>query len=243
MGIKAAFFDLDDTLYCGFQKGDAYAYEQVAAYAEKTFGIPGQTFTDAFRASRKLLARRQPGLPPIHDRILSAQMTLESLGLNAIRYAKEIHRVYWESLFSKMELRAGVPQFLDELHSRGVQTAICTDMFAAVQMRKLETLGLADRIDFMVSSEEAGMDKPGAPIFLLALHKCGVLPSEAVMVGDNFRHDVQGAADVGIQGIWLNWTGLPRPEVDFSYLEASTFEEAAEHIRGMLSGGNADAAL
>ena len=36
--------------------------------------------------------------------------------------------------------------------------------------------------------------------FWLALQKCGCLAGEAVMVGDNFRHDVQGATDVGIAG-------------------------------------------
>ena len=29
MGLKAVFFDLDDTLYTSFQAGDAYAYENV----------------------------------------------------------------------------------------------------------------------------------------------------------------------------------------------------------------------
>ena len=29
MGLKAVFFDLDDTLYTSFQAGDAYAYEKL----------------------------------------------------------------------------------------------------------------------------------------------------------------------------------------------------------------------
>ena len=101
-------------------------------------------------------------------------------------------------------------------------------------MEKLEYLGLADKIDYLASSEEAGMDKPGAPIFWLALHKCRCLAEEAVMVGDNFRHDIQGAMDVGIGGVWLNWTHLPRPADDRPYTEAHTFAQAADHIRTML---------
>ena len=107
-------------------------------------------------------------------------------------------------------------------------------MLADIQMEKLEYLGLADRIDYLVSSEEAGMDKPGSPIFWLALQKCGCLAGEAVMVGDNFRHDVQGATDVGIAGVWLNWTHLPRPDDDRPYTEVHTFEQAAAHIRTLL---------
>ena len=76
--------------------------------------------------------------------------------------------------------------------------------------------------------------KTGAPIFWLAMHKCRCLPEEAVMVGDNWNHDVQGALDAGIDGIWLNWTGKPRPESTLAYTEVSTFEQAAAHIRTLL---------
>lgn len=234
MRLKAVLFDLDDTLYSSFQAGDAYAYEKLAMYAEAHFGISGEQFARAFRDSRQRLARQQPGMPPIHDRVLGAQGALESLGLNAVKYARAVHRVYWNAVFDKMEIRPGVYDLLDELKKRGIKTAVCTDMLADIQMEKLAHLGLIDHIDYLVSSEEAGMDKPGSPIFWLALQKCGCLPDEAVMVGDNFRHDVQGAMDVGIGGIWLNWTHLPRPEDDRPYTEVYTFEKAAEYIRALL---------
>ncbi|WP_281692137.1 HAD family hydrolase [Agathobaculum desmolans] len=234
MGLKAVFFDLDDTLYSSFKACDAYALEQLAAWAEQTLGVAGTAFADAFRTNRLRFARQQPGMPPVHDRVLFAQGALERLGLNAVRYARAAHRVYWEAVFSKMELRPGVTELLDDLRAAGIQTAVCTDMLADIQMEKLERLGLADQISYLVTSEEAGMDKPGAPIFWLAMHKCGCLPHEAVMVGDNFRHDIQGATDLGIGGIWLNWTHLPRPEDERDYFEAHSFEQAAAHIRSLL---------
>lgn len=240
MQLKAVLFDLDDTLYEGFQAGDAYAYEQIAAYAEAELGVPGARFAQAFRASRKALSRQQPGMPPIHDRTLAAQRALEQVGCNAVRYARAIHRVYWDAMMSKMQLRPGVVPLLTQLREAGIRTAVCTDMLAAIQMEKLERLGLTDLLDFLVSSEEAGADKPGAPIFWLALHKCGCLPGEAIMVGDNFRHDVQGATDLGIAGIWLNWTHLPRPETDTAYTEVHSFLQAADHIRARMQAEGRD---
>ena len=62
----------------------------------------------------------------------------------------------------------------------------------------------------------------------------GCLPEETVMVGDNFTHDIQGALDVGIDGVWLNWTDKPKPVGELSYTEVSTFEQAAAHIRTLL---------
>ena len=50
------------------------------------------------------------------------------------------------------------------------------------------------------------------------------------MVGDNFTHDIQGALDVGIDGVWLNWTDKPKPVGELSYTEVSTFEQAAARI-------------
>ena len=80
MGLKAVFFDLDDTLYSSFQEGDQYAYEKLAMYAEAHLGVPGEQFARAFRDNRRRLARQQPGMPPTHDRVLFAQGALESLG-------------------------------------------------------------------------------------------------------------------------------------------------------------------
>ena len=115
MGLKAVFFDLDDTLYTSFQAGDAYAYEKLEEWAISTFGDKGKGFADAFRVNRKRLARQQPAMPPTHDRVLFAQGALERMGLNAIRYSREAFRVYWNAVFAKMTVRPGVAEFLDEL--------------------------------------------------------------------------------------------------------------------------------
>ncbi len=63
--------------------------------------------------------------------------------------------------------------------------------------------------------------------FDLAMRKCGVQPDEALMVGDNFTHDVCGAHEAGISGIWLNWTHKERPESEVGCFEAHDFLEAA----------------
>ena len=97
MGLKAVFFDLDDTLYTSFQAGDAYAYEKLEEWAISTFGDKGKGFADAFRVNRKRLARQQPAMPPTHDRVLFAQGALERMGLNAVRYSREAFRVYWNA--------------------------------------------------------------------------------------------------------------------------------------------------
>lgn len=70
------------------------------------------------------------------------------------------------------------------------------------------SLGLEPYLDFVVTSEEAGGDKPQPPIFLLALERAGVKPPEAVHVGDQYKIDIVGARGVGIKPILLDRDNL-----------------------------------
>jgi len=65
-------------------------------------------------------------------------------------------------------------------------------------------LGLEPYIDFVVTSEEAGADKPLPPIFLIALERAGVDASEAMHVGDQYNLDIVGARGVGIAPILID---------------------------------------
>ena len=76
-----------------------------------------------------------------------------------------------------------------------------------------EQLGVAAYLDLIVTSEEAGADKPQPPIFLAALERAGVDASEAVHVGDHYKLDVGGARGVGISPILIDRADI-YPEVN-----------------------------
>jgi putative hydrolase of the HAD superfamily len=65
-------------------------------------------------------------------------------------------------------------------------------------------LGLEPYMDVIVSSGEAGADKPDPTIFRFALERAGVDPGEAVHVGDQYLQDVVGARKVGITPIFID---------------------------------------
>ena len=65
-------------------------------------------------------------------------------------------------------------------------------------------LGLEPYLNFVVTSEEVGADKPKPPIFLAALDRAGVNASEAVHIGDQYELDVVGARGVGINPILID---------------------------------------
>ncbi len=73
-------------------------------------------------------------------------------------------------------------------------------------------LGLEPFLGFVVTSEEAGADKPNPAIFLAALERAGVRATEAVHIGDQYDLDVVGARAVGINPVLIDRYNL-YPEV------------------------------
>jgi len=65
-------------------------------------------------------------------------------------------------------------------------------------------LGLEPYLDFVVTPQEVGADKPKPPIFLAALDRAKVVASQAVHVGDQYNIDVVGARGVGITPILID---------------------------------------
>ena len=55
----------------------------------------------------------------------------------------------------------------------------------------------------IVDSAVAGVSKPDARIFQIALNEMGVAPENAAYIGDSFSRDVVGAKNAGMYSIWL----------------------------------------
>ena len=89
-----------------------------------------------------------------------------------------------------------------KLKKRKIRIGIGTDMTAYVQYRKLEAIGVTSYIDFIVTSEEAGVEKPHYHFFDICVEKAGVRPEECAFIGDNVRKDIEGAWESGMKGIW-----------------------------------------
>ncbi len=83
--------------------------------------------------------------------------------------------------------------------------AIITNGLARVQKPRFENSTIQPYFGALVISEEVGMAKPDPEIFA---HTCDLMnwsdPKEVMMVGDNYRCDIQGAADFGMRTCWFN---------------------------------------
>ena len=78
---------------------------------------------------------------------------------------------------------------------------------------RLETFGLLQYIDLVISSAEEGVSKPDPRIFQLALERAECHSEEAVMIGDRLDNDVVPAKRLGMKTVWIRqgFGGLSDP--------------------------------
>jgi putative hydrolase of the HAD superfamily len=206
---KAVLFDLDDTLFdhqhasaCALgELRDRYApdiaFEEFAAQHARVLEkyhlrfLSGEFTLDTARAARMVELFAAVGTPVSEAKALEA----------SLRY-RDLHQ-------ANRRLVAGAEDLLDALHGR-TKLAIVTNNSAAEQRDKLRCLGIADRFDAVLISEEIGMTKPDSAIFHAALSRLDCAQGDAVMVGDNWDTDVMGARAAGIPAIWFNRFNQPR---------------------------------
>lgn len=84
---------------------------------------------------------------------------------------------------------------------------IVTNGPTKIQRDKLELMGIVGLVDFVLISEEFGVEKPDPSIFQEAMRIGGATAAETIVIGDAPEFDILGANNAGIRSIWVNRTG------------------------------------
>ena len=202
---RTVLFDLDDTLY-DFATTSKAALEVVSARIVSDLCIPVSETKDAYRRLLHEMMERNPSAG-CHSRTIRFQLFLEERRL-PLQLAPVYNDVYWNALLDRIVPFEGLPEALDRLRARNIRIGLGTNMTADWQIRKLDRLGIIDRFDFIVSSEEAAVEKPSPDFFRYCAAKAGCAPSDCLFIGDNLVADVGGARAAGMRALWFQ----PRPE-------------------------------
>ena len=232
--IKAIFFDWFGTL----ARFDP-PREELHSKALREFGVEiraGELTAPVLTADkyffeenvRSPVGRRNPGeQAEVYMRYQSIVLT--EAGVKAdkeliIKLVKKMQQLFKETSFVLFD---DVLPTLKTLKERkfvlGLLTNANQDMIAI--HRKL---GLGPYLDFVITSQEVGADKPEPPIFMSALERASVKASEAIHVGDQYIIDVAGARGAGIKPILIDRYNL-YPEVsDCSRI--SNLTELAQYL-------------
>lgn len=206
MSIKGLLIDFDDTLY-DYERCHHYALSCVFASLTDYTNIDVESLLERYNIAKKAIHIPLHGYASSHNRLLYFQKMIEQLPVrleSPISLAKHCYSLYWDSFISHIKLFDDVIDLFKDLRKQGIKIIMVTDLTADVQFKKIQRLGLDNLFDYVVTSEEAGCEKPHPYIFELALRKANLLPEQVYMVGDSYNKDIVGASNMGIQSIWLN---------------------------------------
>ena len=191
----AILFDIDNTLYA-YDPAHEKAQKAVREKVVNTLSITSDAFDKAYLTARKQVKSRLGSTAASHSRLLYFQRMLEIMGLGSqVLLALDFEQTYWRTFLSHAILFDGVKELLDDLRLLGIPTAIVTDLTAQIQFRKVVYFGLDHYFDYIVTSEEAGFDKPHDLMFQLALEKIRPKGQCIWMIGDNPINDIFGARE------------------------------------------------
>jgi HAD superfamily hydrolase (TIGR01549 family) len=220
---SCVLLDLDNTLY-PYAPAHEAGTNAARAFAESQLRISASSFDRCFEDARTEVKRRLGHTASSHNRLLYFQRAIEKAGLATQPFAAlQMEQAYWSAYLAAAKLFPDAIEFLDDLRIAGIPTIVVTDLTAQIQHRKMLYFGLNRYVDWMVTSEEAGADKPDPRIYQLALAKIGGVEGPVWMIGDSPRCDIAGSRAAldcfAIQklhdGLTVGVEGLERPHATF----------------------------
>jgi putative hydrolase of the HAD superfamily len=220
----AVLFDLFETLMTEM----AAATDGPPAWgvAGRHLGIADDEFR---RAWSGLKARRMTSELSFVDALVEV---CESAGVTPAM--DEIHRLHDLRQSSRTAAFRAVPaeivSMLDRLRDAGLPVVVVSNCSVEESVHLADS-PLVDRVDAVIWSFEAGVQKPDREIYELGCATAGVAPGDAVFVGDGSFDELRGAVDAGLEAVWASWFTrrwpAPLAERRRSEVEALGVPEAA----------------
>jgi HAD superfamily hydrolase (TIGR01662 family) len=203
---RAVFFDVDFTL---IYPGPAF---QASGYREfcGRFAVEvDPSRFDAAVSGASMLLEPEGGLYDARIYIDYTRRIIEGMGGSGPGVEAAAQAIYTEwAKCHHFVMYEEVPEVLRELHGSGLKIGLITNSHRCLS--SFQTHFALDGIfSVAISSLEHGYLKPHPSIFESALRAVDVEPSEAVMVGDSYSHDVEGARRLGMRAVLVQRSGGP----------------------------------
>jgi HAD superfamily hydrolase (TIGR02253 family) len=215
MKKKAVLFDLDNTLY-EYEPVHKKALKAAYNILKKEIEISFERFEKLYKISVAEIHRELAGSASSHNKVLYFQRFVEKTHKTVEPdLILKLYSTYWNAFLKNMRMKKDVLETLKKIKAKGFKTALISDLTTHIQLRKMNKLKITPYIDFLVTSEEAGAEKPHPIMFLLALNKLRVSPEESIMVGDNPINDIEGANAVGIDSVLLGRGKIEKEKEDY----------------------------
>lgn len=200
--LKAIILDLDNTVY-KYDVCHEFAIDKTYEYLKNITEISKSDFFSMLDEVKKQVKIDLKDTASSHNRLFYFQKLLENLNINPLNKADTMYEIYWNNFFEKMVLRNGCIDLFKYLKQNDIKIAICTDLTAYLQYKKIEKLRIDRYIDCIVTSEEVGVEKPNIKMFDTITKKLDILNSECIYIGDDPIKDIEGANNCNIEALLI----------------------------------------
>ncbi|APG48269.1 haloacid dehalogenase type II [Phaeobacter porticola] len=192
------------------------------------------TLFDVTAAARQ--AAREPEFPHLVDNWaeLANHWRLKQLQYTWLRAITKAHTDFWQvtqdgldwameatglsgdpqlrqrllDLYWQLKAYDEVPEMLRALKNNGLQTGILSNGSPQMLDGAVQSAGLSNLLDDVLSVESVGIFKPDAQVYDLVGKRFDCTPDEVLFVSSN-GWDAAGATGYGFQTVWVNRSGEP----------------------------------
>ena len=218
--VRAIFFDLYGTLVD--IRTDESSPEAWTALCEAVARIDPESpyrtaddVRDAFECAMELRRPASAGEDYEPDMLPAYRALVPGLsGPRRDEAARELAWTFRKASTRMIGLYPSAIDLLRRLGASGRRVALVSNTQACYTRPELDMLGLTPLFDQVVISSEMAVRKPSPAIFRRALEAIGLAddPSRALMVGNDVRCDILGAAGAGIAGAYMRTAISPQDD-------------------------------
>jgi len=203
MPIKACVFDAYGTLF----DVAAAAREAAAEPGRQAFAAVWQTVATDWRL-KQLQYTWLRALADAHTDFWEVTQNgldwaLEASKLDDPELRERLLALYWE-----LSAYPEVPKMLASLKSAGFATAILSNGSPDMLAGAVESAGLGEVLDDVLSVQDVGIFKPHRSVYQMVPDRFNCDPAEILFVSSN-GWDAAAAAGFGFRCVWANRSGEP----------------------------------
>ncbi|MBU2592849.1 MAG: HAD family hydrolase [Patescibacteria group bacterium] len=163
--------------------------ERIPEFNEQFLEMVGRLRLE-FHVNREILlwpthiTARQLGLPPDHPKVRAAET--------------KIHQIYDQDPYP---LLPGAKETVIKFFEAGLDPIMVTHAGERYTERKLRQTGLAGMFKEVVC---LSVDRPKRDQWSGCFQKLAIPPEKVLMIGDNWKEDIEPTVALGTRGVWIN---------------------------------------
>ena len=210
--FKAVLFDLDGTLLNRDKSVALFINQQYERLYKVLSHIPKEQYVSRFI---ELDNRGYVWKDKVYQQLI-AEFNIPSVTW------EELLQDYLDNFKQHCIAFPHIYEMLEELKNNKIALGMITNGYGQFQMDNIKALNIEKYFDVILVSEWEGIKKPDPQIFMNALEKLNVEPSDSLFIGDHPENDVRAAQNVGMKIIWKKdnqWTDVEADAIIDNYFE------------------------